>query len=336
MEKTKQRLLRVLDIIKSTDEQHPITANEIVAELQRYGIEAERKAVLRDIEALVDYGYQITPHSDNKLGWYMIERDFEDWELKVLCDAVAGAQFLTKSDSKKLIGKLCSLSGESGKKLLREITPIESVNKNPTTATKIYIDTILRAIKNKKQVNFQYIYTDVNMNKVLKRGGSYYKVNPYSLYWNNDRYYLVGNFSGYDNLSHYRLDRIRNLSVSEEDILSADKLLGANASLKIAEHVKKSFYNYSGEKICLTLRFRDYMADDLIDRFGQDIRITKNGDMYEMTVMTEESCGLYYWLLQYGEEVTVVSPERVREEVLRRVDNIRDNYSIRTETRHNK
>ena len=54
MEKTKQRLLRVLDIIKSTDEQHPITANEIVAELQRYGIEAERKAVLRDIEALVD------------------------------------------------------------------------------------------------------------------------------------------------------------------------------------------------------------------------------------------------------------------------------------------
>ncbi len=327
MEKTKQRLLRVLDIIKRTDEQHPITANEIVAELERYGIEAERKAVLRDIEALVDYGYQIVTHSDNKLGWYMIERDFEDWELKVLCDAVAGAQFLTKTDSKRLIGKLCNLSGENGKKLLQSVTPIESVNKNPTVSTKIYIDTILRAIKSKKQVNFQYVYTDPNMKKVLKHDGKHYKVNPYSLYWNNDRYYLVGNYSGYDNLSHYRLDRIRNLSVSEEDILSADELLGANSSLLIAEHVKNAFYNYSGEKICLTLRFNGYMADDLIDHFGQDIKITKSGDMYEMTVFTEESNGLYYWLLQYGEEVTVVSPERVRTEIIRRIDNIRKNYS---------
>lgn len=326
MEKTKQRLLRVLDIIKRTDEQHPITANEIVAELERYGIEAERKAVLRDIEALSDYGYQIVTHADNKLGWYMIERDFEDWELKVLCDAVAGAQFLTKTDSKRLIDKLCNLSGENGKKLLRSVTPIESVSKNPTASTKIYIDTILKAIKSKKQVNFQYVYTDADMKKVLKYDGIYYRVNPYSLYWNNDKYYLVGNYSGYDNLSHYRLDRIRNLSVSEEDILSADKLLGANASLQIAEHVKKAFYNYSGEKICLTLRFNSYMADDLIDRFGQDIKLTKSGDMYEMTVVTEESNGLYYWLLQYGEEVTVVSPERVREEVLRRVESIRKNY----------
>lgn len=327
MEKTKQRLLRVLDIIKRTDEQHPITANEIVAELQRYGIEAERKAVLRDIEALMDYGYQIVAHADNKLGWYMIERDFEDWELKVLCDAVAGAQFLTKSDSEKLINKLCYLTGKTGRKLLKTTTPIESANKNSSTSTKIYIDTILKAIRDGKQINFQYVYTDVNMKKVLKRDGVYYTVNPYSLYWNNDRYYLVGNYCGYDNLSHYRLDRIRNLSISEEKALSANELLGPNASLQIAEHVKKSFYNYSGEKVCLTLRFKDYMADDLIDRFGQDIRITKNGDMYEMTVYTEESSGLYFWLLQFGEEVTVVSPERVREEVIRRVERIKGNYT---------
>ena len=197
---------------------------------------------------------------------------------------------------------------------------------NPTASTKIYIDTILKAIKSKKQVNFQYVYTDADMKKVLKYDGIYYRFNPYSLYWNNDKYYLVGNYSGYDNLSHYRLDRIRNLSVSEENILSADKLLGANASLQIAEHVKKAFYNYSGEKICLTLRINSYMADDLIDRFGQDIKLTKWGDMYEMTVVTEESNGLDYWLLQYGVEVAVVSPDRVREEVLRRVESIRKNY----------
>lgn len=71
------------------------------------------------------------------------------------------------------------------------------------------------------------------------------------------------------------------------------------------------------------------MADDLIDRFGQDIKITKSGDMYEMTVFTEESNGLYYRILQYGEEVTVISPEKVRTEIIRRIENIRQNYGKR-------
>jgi len=45
----KLKLLYVLDILKKTDEQHPITTNQIVSKLENYGIEAERKSVLRDI-----------------------------------------------------------------------------------------------------------------------------------------------------------------------------------------------------------------------------------------------------------------------------------------------
>ena len=56
MEQTKIRLLRVLSIVRETDEDHPITANQIVQQLHLYGMEAERKAVLRDIAALQDYG----------------------------------------------------------------------------------------------------------------------------------------------------------------------------------------------------------------------------------------------------------------------------------------
>ncbi|MBQ5504240.1 MAG: WYL domain-containing protein, partial [Oscillospiraceae bacterium] len=59
MENTKLKLLRVLDILNETDEDHPITANEIVARLKLYCIDAERKSVLRDIAALQNYGYDI-------------------------------------------------------------------------------------------------------------------------------------------------------------------------------------------------------------------------------------------------------------------------------------
>ena len=53
---TKEKLLRTLDILKTTDEQHPITTAKIIEQLREYGLEPERKSVLRDIKLLRDYG----------------------------------------------------------------------------------------------------------------------------------------------------------------------------------------------------------------------------------------------------------------------------------------
>jgi hypothetical protein len=95
MEKTKMKLLRVLDILKETDEYHPVTANEICKKLGAYSIEAERKSVCRDINTLMeyfnnedDYGYEIKLCNDSRRGYCMSSRVFEDWELKILIDAV--------------------------------------------------------------------------------------------------------------------------------------------------------------------------------------------------------------------------------------------------------
>lgn len=79
MQKNKQKLLNILDILKGTDETHPITANRIAELLGLSGIDAERKSILRDINALIEYGYDIVLHHDNKLGFYLASRDFEDW-----------------------------------------------------------------------------------------------------------------------------------------------------------------------------------------------------------------------------------------------------------------
>ena len=67
----KLKLLKVLDILKGTDQTHPITAVGICKKLEEEGIAAERKSVCRDIRTLVQYGYRITLHHDNKLGYYI-------------------------------------------------------------------------------------------------------------------------------------------------------------------------------------------------------------------------------------------------------------------------
>lgn len=60
MAKSSNQKLKTLYLMKilleKTDEENTITLNEMIAELERYGITAERKSIYDDIEALHHYG----------------------------------------------------------------------------------------------------------------------------------------------------------------------------------------------------------------------------------------------------------------------------------------
>ena len=155
MEKNKQKLLAILDILKETDEQHPITANRITRRLHQNGIDSERKSVLRDISALTEYGYDILLHSDNKQGFYLASRDFEDWELKILIDAVQSAQFLTAAETQSLSERICGLSSKAGSDALRRTARVQLNNNTRQKSVSITIDRVLRAIQSNRKITFQ-------------------------------------------------------------------------------------------------------------------------------------------------------------------------------------
>ena len=48
----KPRLLLVFEMLQRTDVEHPLNTTEIINKLKQCGVEAERKAVLRDLKAL--------------------------------------------------------------------------------------------------------------------------------------------------------------------------------------------------------------------------------------------------------------------------------------------
>lgn len=116
-ENNKLKLLYILEMMKKTDEFHPLNATQIKEKLKAYMIDAERKSICRDIECLEDAGYSIIKCANHNKGWYMTDQDFEDYELKILADAVAKAQFLTVEDTRKLIKKLKNLLRRKVKKL---------------------------------------------------------------------------------------------------------------------------------------------------------------------------------------------------------------------------
>lgn len=104
-ENNKLKLLYILDMMKKTDEFHPLNSTQIKEKLKAYMIDAERKAISRDIECLEDAGYSIIKCANHNKGWYMTDQDFEDYELKILADAVAKAQFFNGRRYKKTYKK---------------------------------------------------------------------------------------------------------------------------------------------------------------------------------------------------------------------------------------
>ena len=46
-------------LLQKTDDEHRLTADELIEVLARYGIEAERKSIYSDIEALQQYGLDV-------------------------------------------------------------------------------------------------------------------------------------------------------------------------------------------------------------------------------------------------------------------------------------
>ncbi len=70
------------------------------------------------------------------------------------------------------------------------------------------IDTLKQAIANNKKVSFQYYSLDYKKNKVYRKGGERYVVNPLVVVWNKDNYYLVCYYDNHDNTVTYRIDRM--------------------------------------------------------------------------------------------------------------------------------
>ena len=327
METTKIKLLRVLDIMRATDEDHPLTANEIIKQLRLYGLEAERKSVLRDIAALQDYGCDILLSADNKRGYYMASREFEDWELKLLMDDVLSANFLTAENSKQLAEKLSALSSKSGQKTLRAATPLSPAHKYGSASTKIAVDILLKAIRQRKKVGFRYIRSGADLKQHMRYEGHEYPVSPYALVRRQDRYFLIGCYRSYKNLSYYRLERIRDIRILDEPSAAPEEILGKNPDLALREYIDRNLNNYAGTATVIRLAVDKDRIDLLYDTFGADfIKDGETEDQLTVRVKVNDGWGLTEWLLQHGDCVQVLEPAKIREDVMQALDNIKAKY----------
>ena len=329
MSKNKEVLIAIANILKDTDENNPITAQGICDEIEnRYGIEVERRAVGRSIKLLIDSGVDIEYCRDNRKGCYMASHQFDQWELKILMDSVLNAKFLGESATRNLVEKLLSTTSESKRRTLEAMTPAVSSAKNVNKLTQYNIQFIIDAIENKQKIRFKYGSMDEKLQLKPRFDGRWYIVNPYALTWKEDVYYLICNYEGSENLSYYRLDRVMDAEVLPESVKNAKEILGDGWQIKLEEFVSGTVGHYGGsEKILLELEVNTMMISYLYDEFGKGIvRIEKNGEKWRIFISTSNNQGLYHKLLQYGENLEILSPESVKHKYLEILNTIAEKY----------
>ena len=335
MADTKAKFYHILEILWDTDEEHPKTAAQIGEILDaRFGIAAERKSICRDISILRDEcGFDINLSADNKAGFYLSSRPFEDWELKFLMDAVLSSRALSEKDARKLVDKLKRQGSKASRELLAAITPLPPKPAADKRRVKYGIDTVLKAIRADRQIAFSYFTFDADKQQILRRKEAY-QVSPYALVRKGDFYYLICNYSKYDNLSFYRLDRMGSIELLPDTKRKPLRdFVGTHERAGLSDFVHRALYSFTGESVEVRLNVPTYEISDLIDTFGNEVIIQQIGsDSCEARMMVQNGSGLYFWLLQRADNVKVLSPPSVRNHLVELLKNTLAQYESSTES----
>ncbi len=308
-----------------TDENHPLTQRGIGDILYRdYGIRPDRKAISRSLEDLLAAGIPLSYHETTRVrrdgteeivrtDWYM-EHEFTNSELRLLIDGVFFSRHIPQAQRARLLEKLEGLACVHFKSRMgniRNIAPRESDNPQLFYT----IEVLDEAISLGKQVEFEYCSYDIDkkLKPRCKEDGKVrkYRVNPYQLVTKHGRYYLICNNVKYEDLSHYRIDRIRDIRLLQTPASPCPIADGE----ELAQHMQEHIYMFTGESIPVALRVSRSILNDVIDYFGYDVEFTDATvtDVVVNALVNEDD--VFRWAVQYCTAAEIISPPGLRQRV---------------------
>ncbi len=310
----KLRTLRLMEILlERTDDTHMLNASELCTILdQEYGISTDRRTIYTEMEILDKFGLDIQQKKGKNPGYYIGARDFELPELKLLVDAVQSSKFITEKKSKELITKLEKLCCRTDAAMLSKYVFI--VNRPKTENETVYynVDYIHTAIYENKEIKFHYAEWTVKKELKLKKDGAFYVVSPWALTWDDENYYMIGYDSDENKIKHYRVDKMTKIQPTEEKRDGAEFF----ADFDMALYSKQTFGMYGGREETVTLRCENKLANVMIDKFGFDTAFSNITDThFDMRVKVFVSPVFLTWIMNFGADVTVLSPESVKDEL---------------------
>ena len=317
----KLKLLIIKDyLLKNSDENHPVTIPQIIEELARFDIKAERKSLYDDLEALRVYGLDIVQSKGN---YYVGQRSFQTPELKLLVDSVQSSKFITQKKTMSLIKKIEELASAFDAQLLERQVYVRNRVKSMNESVYYNVDEISDAINQDRAIQFKYFELMINKQRHIRKDGAWYKVSPFALMWDDENYYMLAWDAEAGSIKHYRVDKMLEITALDQKREGKE----AFAKVDMSAYAKKVFGMFTGQDRQVKMRFTNNLAGAVFDRFGTDIMLIPDGDdHFTVTLDLAVSPRFFAWLFGFGTDAEIISPGDVREDAGKRAKQIAEMY----------
>lgn len=169
----------------------------------------------------------------------------------------------------------------------------------------------------------ELIYT-ITKERHLRRDGAFYVVSPYAMTYDDENYYLIAFDSEAGIIKHYRVDKMMDISVLDEERDGQE----AYASMDIAVYARKVFGMFSGEETSVKMRFENHLVGAVLDRLGQEVMIIPDGDdHFTVTANVVVSPQFFAWVAGFGNSVQIIAPDDVVERMREHINSIAAIYN---------
>lgn len=293
-----------------TDEDHPLTTREILELLSsRYGIEANRKNIPRDVELLqkLNVDVEMEKQTGRPTTYRLLSRAFEAAEVKLLIDAVHSSMFLTEKKSKALTRKLLRLVGGRAAEDVSQALVDNEMLKHDNENIIYIIDRLIDAILRRRQIAFSYFHYDILKRRAPDNGGRPYLVSPYALVWNRDNYYLIAWSEAHGGFHNFRVERMGEVpTVLEAEIRPLPE------DFDLEKYKRTMFQMYNSALSTVELRCDASVMGAMVDRFGLEVETRPlDGRSFLLRAEVPVNHIFYSWVFGFGGKVTILGPEDV-------------------------
>jgi predicted DNA-binding transcriptional regulator YafY len=265
--------------------------------------EVSPRTIYRDLEAINQAGVPIVAFPGSGGGYAIMDSFKMDrqmlspYEVRTIITALSGIN--AAMDDRKVVDtieKLKVIAAQSGDDYYQEPLTMDFSTWGLRKTEKGYLNLIRKAIAELKVVSFRY--TNAKGENQVRR------VEPCGLYFKEHAWYMSGYCLTRENYRHFRLSRMRELSV-EETTFTPRRVFPGMPAIEDWED--------SRPRIRFIIRFSPRARVHVEDYFdAEQIIYEPSGSLRVETTVPEDEW-IYGFILSYGEAAEVIEPQRVRE-----------------------
>lgn len=321
-------VLYILNVLKKySDENHMLS----IAEMQRkikeiYNVEIDPRTIRRNINLLkYKLDYDISTRDENGKGYYINrdpETDFEPGEIRAIIDNFSYANYIVPSMAKNIIKKCKNIQNVYENEKIKDYQIYANDSKTENVEVIKNIEDISDSIYHHKKIKFEYWKYAIT-NKLEKVIVSTPTVSPYAIVYNKQEFYLIGIKEGQTQFYNYRIDRIKNIKILDEEITIKKK------KSEIQNFAESSIEMFGGQKEEIEAICHIWLLDNIFETFGRNVtieKIPKDEEHFKLLVDTNP-LGFRMWAMRNIDLIEVKRPVSLRNEMKEIIEDAGKKYN---------